>query len=324
MEWSSLIPAFDFREVVIAPWQLYGRAFLQVFLMGFFVTAACGLLGSFIVWRRMALVGDAISHSVLPGIVIAFLLTQSRSTLPMFIGALAAGVLTTVLIELIHQKSRVKTDAALGIVFTTLFAIGVLLVSVYGQNVDLDTDCVLYGEMELLAGEPPVVLAGVETAPVAVMRMGFVALLVVSGVVLFYKPLMLSSFDPGLARSMGVRPGVVHHSLMALLSIAVVSAFEAVGAILVIAMLIFPATTASLLSDRMRVILWLTVLIAAITSILGIHLGLWLNASTAASMSVVVFGLFILAWIFSPKRGLLSRWLRGLRVERPARATAVE
>src|SRR5690606_25090147 len=101
---------------------------IWIFLMGFFVTAACGFLGTFIVWRRMALVGDAISHSVLPGLVIAFLISQSRDTLPMFLGAVGAGVLTTGLIEVIHQKSRIKTDAALGIVFTTLFALGVVLV----------------------------------------------------------------------------------------------------------------------------------------------------------------------------------------------------
>jgi len=318
MNLFELIPPFDFREVFVIPWLEFGGVFVWIFLMGFFVTAGCGLLGVFLVWRRMALVGDAISHSVLPGIMIAFLLTQSRDTLPMFIGALAAGVVATFLIEFIHQKSRVKSDAALGIVFTTFFAAGVLLVSVYGENVDLDTDCILYGEIEYIPDYPKMRLLGMVEAPTAVVRMGAVGLLAALGVVLFYKQLLVSSFDPGLARSIGYRPGLIHHGLMCLLAIAVVSAFEAVGAVLVIAMLIFPGTTASLLSNRLPRILWMTVGIALIVSFLGLHLALWLNASTAASMSVVAAGLFGLAWAFSPQRGLLGQALSRWRRQRPA------
>ncbi len=294
--WKQLIPPFDFQQVFVEPWTEYLDSFLWIFAMGFLVTAACGFLGTFIVWRRMALVGDAISHSVLPGIVIAFLVSQSRDTLPMFLGALGAGVLTTVLIELIHQKSRIKTDAALGIVFTTLFAFGVVLVSLYGENVDLDVDCVLYGELEHVIFETPVAFLGLFEAPNSVLRMGAVTLAVMVLVAVFYRPLLLSSFDPGLARSMGVSPAVIHHALMALLAVVVVSAFEAVGAVLVIAMLIFPATTASLLSDRLPVILGLTLLIALLSAFLGLHLALWLDASTAASISVVIFGMFLAAW----------------------------
>lgn len=307
------MPAFDFYEVFVMPWSEFGDTFIWIFLMGFFVTSACGMLGSFIVWRRMALVGDAISHSVLPGIVIAFLLTQSRNTLPMFLGALAAGVLTTVMIEFIHTRSRVKTDASLGIVFTTLFAIGVLLVSIYGENVDLDTDCVLYGEIEYVGEDTQIASGPLAGAPLQVVRMGAVALSVLLLMGLFYKQLLVSSFDPGLARSMGVSPAAVHHGLMILLSIAVVSAFEAVGAVLVISMLIFPATTASMLSDRMPVVMGLTALIAAVSSFFGMHLALWLDVSTAGAMSVVVSMLFGLAWFFSPRRGLLSQVLRAKR-----------
>ncbi|MCH6255205.1 metal ABC transporter permease [Puniceicoccaceae bacterium K14] len=304
------IPPFDFHEVFVMPWTEFGDVFIWIFVMGFLVTAACGMLGSFIVWRQMALVGDAISHSVLPGIVVAFLLTQSRGTLPMFFGALVAGILTTTLIEFIHTKSRVKTDAALGIVFTTLFAIGVVLISMYGENVDLDTDCVLYGEIEYVSQDLTVSLFGLFDVPVQVARMGAVAFCVMLLIVFFYKQLLVSSFDPGLARSIGINPAIVHHGLMLLLSITVVSAFEAVGAILVIAMLIFPATTASMLSDRMPIILGLTVVISAISSLLGVHLALWLDVSTAGAMSVVVSTLFGLAWMFSPNRGLLVLAMR--------------
>ena len=118
--------------------------------MGFLVTAACGLIGNYLILRRMALVGDAISHSILPGIAIAFLLAKSRSSLAMFAGALVAGIVTTLLIETIHRRSRVKQDAAIGIVFSTLFAIGVILISLFASQVDLDQDCVLYGDISFV------------------------------------------------------------------------------------------------------------------------------------------------------------------------------
>ncbi len=308
--WSQLIPEFSFEQVFVEPWTELFDPFIWIFLMGFFVTAACGFLGTFIVWRRMALVGDAISHSVLPGLVIAFLVSQSRDTLPMFLGAVGAGILTTGLIEVIHQKSRIKTDAALGIVFTTLFAIGVVLVSLYGENVDLDTDCVLYGEIEHVTLEPLSSFFGLFEAPGSVMRMGVVSLLVVGLVILFYRPLVVSSFDPGLARSMGMNPAVMHHALMSLLAIVVVSSFEAVGAVLVIAMLIFPGTTASLLSDRLPVILGITLVIALLGAFFGMHFALWLDISTAGAISTVIFAMFLLAWVFAPRRGLLWRVFR--------------
>ena len=218
--------------------------------------------------------------------------------------------LTTVLIEFIHSRSRVKTDAALGIVFTTLFAIGVVLVSIYGENVDLDTDCVLYGEIEYVSEDTQVASGPLAGVPLQVARMGLVAVAVLLLMIVFYRQLLVCSFDPGMAQSMGVSPAVVHHGLMILLSIAVVSAFEAVGAVLVISMLIFPATTASMLSDRMPVIMGLTVLIAALTSFFGMHLALWLDVSTAGAMSVVVSFWFGLAWVFSPRRGLLARVMK--------------
>ena len=140
---TDLIPQFDFNRVVIAPWTDGFASFGWIALMGFFVAASCGLIGNYLILRRMSLVGDAISHSILPGIAIAFLLANSRSTMAMFIGALVAGVVTTVIIELIHKKSRVKQDAAIGIAFSTFFAIGVILISLYADKVD-STGCVLY------------------------------------------------------------------------------------------------------------------------------------------------------------------------------------
>jgi manganese/zinc/iron transport system permease protein len=259
----------------------------------------------------MALVGDAISHSVLPGIAIAFLLANSRSSIVMFLGALAAGIVTTVMIEVIHRKSRVKQDAAIGITFSSLFAIGVILISVFASKVDLDQDCVLYGEIGTIPLDVPYVKIGSLTlGPPPLVRMGLVAAAVAILIVVFYKELLISSFDPGLALSVGINPTIAHYGLMAALSVVVVSAFESVGAILVIAMLILPGATASLVSERLPRILGLTVLHAAISSILGIHLALWMECSIAAAMVVMGAVLFALAWVFSPSRGLLRQWIR--------------
>lgn len=307
---SELIPPFDWQQHVIAPWADGFGANILIALMGFFVATACGLVGNYLMMRRMALVGDAISHSVLPGIAIAFLVSQSRGTTPMFIGALIAGVITTILIEVIHKKSRVKQDAAIGIAFTSLFAIGVILISVYASQVDLDQECVLYGEIAFVPFGDPVQLTETLTAPLPVVRMGIVAILTLAFVVFFYKQLLVSSFDAGLATSLGINATFVHYALMSWLSITVVSAFESVGAVLVVAMLILPGATAFLLSQRLPVIHALTVLMAALSAVLGVHLATWLNCSMAGAMVVMASVLFALAWVFSPLDGLVARWAR--------------
>ena len=300
--------------MVLAPWQggfsteqpASPMALWQT-LMGFFVAAACGLIGNYLILRRMALVGDAISHSVLPGIVIAFLVAGSRGSGAMFVGALLAGVLTTIIIESIHRNSRIKQDAAIGIAFTTLFAIGVILISLFAGQVDLDQECVLYGEIGSVPLEESAIVAGKALGPASLVRMGLVLLATIALIVIFYKELLVSSFDPGLASSLGINATVVHYALMCWLSVVVVSAFESVGAILVIAMLILPGATATLLSHRLPVMMWITLLHCALSSVAGVHLAYWLNCSMAAAMVVAATGLFVLAWIFSPWEGLLRR-----------------
>ena len=306
----NLIPAFDFQRVIVSPWTDELATYGWVALMGFLVAAACGWVGTYLILRRMALVGDAISHSVLPGLAIGFLLANSRSSAVMFAGALASGIVTTLLIELIHKKSRVKQDAAIGITFSSLFAIGVILISLFAGKVDLDQECVLYGEIGTVSFGLPVAIGKVVLGPPAVVRMLVVALVTLALIVLFYKELLVSSFDAGLAFSLGINATLVHYSLMCMLSIVVVSAFESVGAILVIAMLILPGATASLLSERLPRIFILSTIHAALSSVLGIHLALWLDCSIAAAMVVVGAVLFVLAWTFSPRQGLIRKWRR--------------
>lgn len=306
---SDLIPAFEWNRVMVEPWTVDLVLYGWIAVMGFLVTTACGLVGNYLILRRMALMGDAVSHSVLPGLVIAFLLTNSRGTFPMFLGALAAGIATTVLIEAIHRKTRVKQDAAMGIAFSTLFAIGVLLVSLYSEHVDLDAECVLYGEIAFVPLEPMVEWLGITLGPVSVVRMACVLLAVGALIVGFYKELLIASFDEALARATGVNPTWVHYGLMAVLSVVIVSAFESVGAILVIAMLILPGATASLLTDRLAVMHGIAVVHAALSSWLGVSLGVWLECSIGAAMVVAGAGVFTVVWVGT----VLARWRRQAR-----------
>ncbi|MCC5025147.1 MAG: metal ABC transporter permease [Candidatus Synoicihabitans palmerolidicus] len=293
---NELIPAFDWHQVMVAPWTEDLELFGWIGLMGLLVTASCGLVGNYLILRRMALMGDAVSHSVLPGLVIAFLWSGSRGTWPMFAGALVAGVTTTLLIDAIHRRTRVKQDAAIGIAFSTLFAIGMLLTSIYSQQVDLDAECVLYGEIAFVPLEPMVTLGGVEIGPVSLVRMAGVLLVVGLLIIAFYKELLVASFDDGLARAMGINPAWVHHGLMAILSIVVVSAFEAVGAILVIAMLILPGATASLITRRLSHMHAIVLVHALLSAWLGVSLEVWLDCSIGAAMVVGGAAVFAVVW----------------------------
>ena len=318
---SKLIPPFEFQRVFIEPWTEAFSSTIWIAVMAVCVASACGLVGNYLILRRMALVGDAISHSVLPGLAIAFLLAKSRGSFVMFLGALAAGMVTTLIIEVIHKKSRIKHDSAIGIAFTSLFAIGVILISLFAAQVDLDQECVLYGEIIWVPFEEMVTLGNLTLGPEPVVRMAAVALITVLLIMAFYKELLASSFDPGLASSLGINATFVHYALMCWLSVVVVSAFESVGAILVVAMLILPGATASLLSYRLPIIMLLTVLHGIVATLLGIHLAYWLNCSMAAAIIVMGSVLFVLAWIFSPEQGLLTRLLhrsRGSAAPEPA------
>lgn len=306
----NLIPEFDMHRVFVAPWTTEISNYGIMALMTFLVAAACGLVGNFLILRRMALVGDAISHSVLPGIVIAFLITKSRGTIAMFAGAVVAALITTLLIEAIHKHSRVKQDAAIGIAFSSLFAIGVILIAIYADKVDLDQDCVLNGELPLMPLSPSVTLGGVTLGPAPVVRMGAVLAVSLLLLGLFFKELLISSFDAGLARALGIRAGWIHIGLMGWLSIVVVAAFEAVGAILVIAMLILPGATAALITDRLGIRLAWSGIHAAVSAVLGMHLAIWLDCSPAGAAVVAGSVLFAGAWLFGPLDGVVFKALR--------------
>jgi len=296
----------------------------------------CGLLGNFLVLRRQSLMGDAISHAVLPGLVVAFLVTSSRNPLLMFGGAAVAGVLTVVLIEAVKRLGRVEPGAAMGVVFSVMFALGVLLMrQAAADQIDLDADCVLYGQLETLAWfGAPTGWSGLwswstlEAVPRQVWMLLIMFAAAVLFVGLFYKELRIASFDPGLATSQGIHAGAMHYALMVLVAAATVASFEAVGSILVIAMLIAPAATARLLTDRLATQLGVSVLVAAVCGAGG-YLAATAgpamvggeSVNAAGSMTVVAGVLVAAAAVGSPTHGAVARvWRR----RRMGRATAVD
>jgi manganese/zinc/iron transport system permease protein len=309
---DDLIPSFDWQRVVVQPWTADFSITVWIVLMGFFVTAACGLLGNYLLLRRMALIGDAISHSILPGLVVAFMIFKTATTWVAFTGALAAGMLTVLIIEFIHRQSRVKPDAAICIAFTTLFAVGVVLMSMLEStgSFHIDADCVLYGEIAFVPLEPPVVWNGYSLGPPSALRMIVVFGVVILAIATFYRELLVTSFDPGLAKSLGMRTAVWHYGLMGALALVVVSAFEAVGAILAVAMLIVPPMFAAQVSDRLPVRLGLTILHAALSATIGLHISVWLNCSAAGAMVVAAALLFVAVWMAS----LVCRWWHVRRI----------
>jgi len=302
---------------------------LAPILTAVFASIACGVLGNFLVLRRLSLMGDAISHSVLPGLVIAFLITGTRSPPAMFIGAAAAGVLTVAVVELIRRFGRLESGAAMGVTFSIFFALGVLLLEqAAARQVDLDPDCVLHGMLETIFWFPPGdwssfwSLHTLTITPRQVMVTGSMALIAILFVTIFFKELRLATFDPALATALGMNASVIHYALMILVAASVVAAFEAVGSILVIAMLICPAATARLLTDRLRTQVILSAVISITTAILGYVLGafapIWVgyDASLSATgmMTVVAGALFTGVVIFSPTQGLVVKQVRRIRL----------
>ena len=297
-------------DYITLPWDVLGIGALWLILMAFFVALPCAQMGSFLILRRMALTGDAISHSVFPGVVIAFFITGDLASPWLIVGAGLAGLASTVIIELIHKWTRVKQDAATGISFTALFALGVVLMeTLLGRNVDLDLECVLHGRLGLLLEEDRLLLLGM-LVPVPVLVMAGVAAFTMVLLGLFCRVLVLSSFDGDLAASYGYRPAVIHYGMMFVVSFIVVAAFQAVGAILVIALLILPGAAAYLCTYRLKLMLLIAALHALVSAVGGLYLHVWFNSNMAASVVVCGGVLFLLAWLLGPVDGVVWKWLK--------------
>ncbi|HEX6386908.1 MAG TPA: metal ABC transporter permease [Anaerolineae bacterium] len=278
---------------------------IEIQLIAAVVAAACALPGVFLVLRRMAMMSDAISHTVLLGIVLAFFVVSEFGHPLLLIGATAVGVLTVSLTEVLNKTRRVKEDAAIGLVFPALFSIAVILISVFARNVHLDTHIVFQGDLAF-APFDRAMLFGTDIGPRTLVVMGVILLINLAFITLFYKELKLSTFDEGLAAALGFKPGLIHYGLMTLVSVTAVGAFDAVGSILVIALMIVPPATAYLLTDRLSRMLGLSVLIGIVGAISGYWLARFLNTNIGAAMVTMLGVAFGLALLFAPQRGLVA------------------
>ena len=282
-----------------------------IIVIGALCASACALPGTLLVLRKMSLMGDAISHTVLPGIAIAFLITGTRDPFSMFIGAIVIGILTAMFVHVIQSYGKVEVGASIGIVFTILFAFGLILIRQALDHIHMDPDCVLYGSIEFAYFEQEEFFGYM--VPRSFVVNGVMLVVNAFLLLLFYKEMKIASFDYALAKSQGFKPELMHYVLMTMTAVTAVAAFESVGSILVVAMFIVPPATAYLLTDKYWLLMVIALVVACLSSVLG-HLGAitiptWFGFSgtvTSGAMAVAAGILFLIAWICSPRHGLVA------------------
>ncbi len=278
---------------------------LEIQIIAVIVAVACSLPGVFLVLRKMSMMSDAITHTILLGIVIAFFLTESLTSPLLIVGAAIMGVITVFLTEVLNSTRLVSEDSAIGVVFPLLFSIAIIIISKYAGSVHLDTDSVLLGELAY-APFDRLELFGRDLGPKAIYSMGTILIINLLFIIGLFKELKIVTFDPALATILGFMPGIIHYSLMTLVSVTAVGAFESVGSILVIAFMIGPPVTAYLLTDDLKIMILLSAGVGAINGILGYQLAAYLDVSIAGSMAVMTGIVFLLVFVFAPKRGLVT------------------
>ncbi|RYD40398.1 MAG: metal ABC transporter permease, partial [Verrucomicrobiaceae bacterium] len=284
----------------IDPW----RSSTGIWLM---VTAACtaiacGFPGSFLVLRRMSLAGDAISHSVLPGIVIGFLISGTLDSPWLVAGAALSGWLTVMIIELLHRRGGVREDAATGVVFTAMFSIGVVLLRLFASKVDLDPDCVLFGNLETAIQGARVQIGSLDV-PSIVITTGIAALLGIGFVVACYHRLLGTSFDPSLAQLTRQSPGVTQSLLLGVTAAVIVAAFQTVGAVMAVALLVLPAASALLVVRRLPNLLLGVLIHALLSAVGGMYMATSLNCNLGAAVVIAGAVLFCGCWLFTSLQG---------------------
>ncbi len=282
-------------------------------LIAIVTASACALPGVFLVLRRMTLMSDAISHAILPGIVLAFFVTHNISSPLLILAAAATGVLTVIFVELLQKTKLVKEDAAIGLTYPALFSIGVILISRYAGNIHLDTDAVLLGELEY-APYNLLEISGYELKPISLYVMGGMLVLNLAFILLFYKELKLATFDASLAATLGFAPGLIHYGLMTLVSMTTVGAFDAVGSILVVALIAGPPATAYLMTDNLTRMLIYSVVIGCVNAVIGYWFATYIiNVSIAGAIASFTLLDFVLVFMIVPKRGIIAIARRHIR-----------
>ncbi|TAH26292.1 MAG: metal ABC transporter permease [Cytophagales bacterium] len=265
---------------------------LYIIILGSLIASCCALLGCFLLLRKMTMLGDAIAHAVLPGIVISYIVSGERDHTAMLIGATVAGLLTTFSIEFLSKKIKLQQDAATGVMFTGFFAIGVILISLFANKIDLDQDCVLYGEIGYLG------LYNDAFIPIEIWRMLIILGLIITFIVLGYRQLLMTTFDLAFASSVGIMGALWQYLLMGFVSLTTVASFESVGSILVVSFLIIPPAAAYLITHSLQRMLIYACLIGIIGAISGYYLAVFLDSAIAAAMSVACGVELILIFIY--------------------------
>ncbi len=285
---------------------------IEIQLIAVIVAVACSLPGVFLVLRKMSMMSDSITHTILLGIVLAFFLTHDLSSPFLIAGAALTGLATVWLTESLNRTRLLSEDAAIGIVFPFLFSIAIILITKYAGSVHLDTDSVLLGELAF-APFNRMVISGFDIGAKAIYSTLVLLIINLAFILLFFKELKLVTFDPILAAVLGISPSFIHYGLMMVVSITTVGAFEAVGSVLVVAFMIGPPVTAYLLTDDLKHMLILSALIGAVNGISGYYLAVLFDVSIAGSMAVMTGLIFLTVFITAPRRGLVSSLKRRSR-----------
>lgn len=277
----------------------------EIQLIASLVAIACAIPGTFLVLRKMAMISDAISHSILPGIVVGFFITQDLNSPWLILLAAFTGVITVALVERIQKTGLVKEDTAIGLVFPALFSIGVIMIAKNANDVHLDVDAVLLGELAF-APFDRLTVGGTDIGPKSLWVIGTILTFTIGLLIAFFKELKVSTFDPGLSASLGFSPLIIHYGLMTVSSVTTVGAFDAVGAILVVALMIAPAACAYLLTTDLKKMLALAVFFGVFGAISGYWLAHWLDASIAGSITTMLGVVFLIIYLFAPSKGLIA------------------
>lgn len=278
---------------------------IEIQLIASLVAVACAIPGTFLVLRKMAMISDAISHSILPGIVVGFFITQDLNSPLLILLAALTGVITVALVERIQKTGLVKEDTAIGLVFPALFSIGVIMIAKNANDVHLDVDAVLLGELAF-APFDRLMVGGTDIGPKSLWIIGTILMITIGLLVAFFKELKVSTFDAGLSTSLGFSPILIHYGLMTVSSVTTVGAFDAVGAILVVALMIAPAACAYLLTTDLKKLLGLAIFFGVFSAISGYWVAHWLDASIAGSITTMLGLVFLIIYLFAPNKGLIA------------------
>lgn len=281
----------------------------EIQLIAIIVSVACAIPGVFLVLRRMSMMSDSITHTILLGIVLAFFIVQDLSSPVLIIGAASMGVITVWFTEVLEKTKLVSEDSAIGVVFPLLFSIAIILITRYAGSVHLDTDSVLLGELAF-APFDRMKINGVDIGAKSIYTAGILLIINIAVISIFYKEVKIAAFDPVLAAVLGFSPILLHYGLMTLVSLTAVGAFEAVGSVLVVAFMIGPPVTANLLTDDLKTMLFLSGGVGALSAVIGYQTASLLDVSIAGCIAVIIGLIFGLTFVFAPQKGLLTMHMK--------------